>query len=166
LRIVKDVFGGSCASNRINRRILPISANLEAHSHKLEASDRRAVPRTMVRDVHSAGVGIELAVNRCGVGEEGHLGSDCLLVTGIVVEGAVGSWGEEVADFKGLVGEVGWLPDGEARWVAVPVIIGLGDIANVVNLLARVVLMDVLGLTVDSALEVVTTILYTPEPIK
>jgi hypothetical protein len=52
------------------------------------------------------------------------------------------------------------------RWVAVPVIIGLGDIANVVNLLARVVLMDVLGLTVDSALEVVTTILYAPEPIK
>jgi hypothetical protein len=165
LRIVKDVFGGSCAGNGINRRVLPISASLEAHSHKLEASNRRAVPRTMVRDVHGAGVGIELAVNRCGVGKEGHLGSNCLLVTGIVVEGAIGCWGEEIADFEGLVGEVGGLPNGEAGWVTIPVVVGLGDVPDVVDLLAWVVLVNVLGLTVDGALEIITTVLYTPEPI-
>jgi hypothetical protein len=34
-----------------------------------------------------------------------------------------------------------------------------------VDLLSWVVLVDVLGLAIDSALEVVATVLYTPEPI-
>jgi hypothetical protein len=116
----------------------------------------------MVCDVHGAGISVKLAVNRRRVGKESHLRSDCLLVASIIVEGTVGCWGEKVADLEGLVGEVGWLPDGEAGWVAIPVIVGLGDVADVVNLLAWVVLVDVFGLAIDGTLEVITAVLYTP----
>jgi hypothetical protein len=58
------------------------------------------------------------------------------------------------------------LPDGEAGWVAIPVVVWFGDVSDVVDLLARVVLVDVLGLTVDSTLEVVTTVLNPPKPIR
>ena len=59
-----------------------------------------------------------------------------------------------------LVGEVAWLPDGKARWVAVPLVIRLGHITEIVKLLARVVLMYVLAV----ALEVISAVLNTPEP--
>jgi hypothetical protein len=54
------------------------------------------------------------------------------------------------------------LPDCEARRVAVPVVVRLGDVTHIVNLLAGVVLVNILGLTVHSALEIITTVLYTP----
>jgi hypothetical protein len=120
----------------------------------------------MVRDVHRAGVGIELAVNGRGVREESKLRSSSLLFAGIVVEGTVGCLHEEVTDIEFLVGEVRGLPHAEAGWVAVPVVVWLGDVAHVVDLLSWIVLVDVFGLAIDSALEVVTTVLYAPEPIK
>jgi hypothetical protein len=119
----------------------------------------------VVRNVHGAGVGVELAVDGRRVREESELGSDRLLNAGIVVEGAVGRWDEEVTDLEGFVGEVGWLPHGEARRVAIPVVIRFGNITHVVNLLAWVVLVNIPGLTVHSALKVVATVLDTPEPI-
>jgi hypothetical protein len=165
-RIVEDILGCRRAGQWLDRCVLSISTELEAHSDQLETCDRGAVPRTMVRDVHGARVGIELAVDGRRVWEEGELGSNSLLDTGIVVEGVVGCLDEEVTDLESLVGEVGWLPYGEARWIAIPVIIGLGDIAHVVDLLAGVVMVDVLGLTIHSALKVVAAVLDTPEPIE
>ena len=82
----------------------------------------------------------------------------------VVVEGGVGRRNEEVADLEGLVGEVRGLPDGEAGWVAVPVVVGLGDVADVVDLLAWVIVVDVFGLAVHCALEVVAAVFDTPEP--
>ena len=118
----------------------------------------------MVRDVHGARVGVELAINGCGVREQCHLGRDGFLVARVVVEGGVGRRNEEVADLEGLVGEVRGLPDGEAGWVAVPVVVGLGDVADVVDLLAWVVVVDVFSLAVHCALEVVAAFFDTPEP--
>jgi hypothetical protein len=166
LRVVKDVLSRSGARDRFNRRVLPIIAKLEVHSDELEARNRRAVPRAMVRNVHGGRVGVELAVDRCGVRKESHFGCDGLLVAGVIIEGSVGRGDEEVADLEGFVGEVGGLPDREARRVAVPVVVGLGDVANVVDLFSGVVLVDVFGLAIDGALEVVTAIFNTPEPVE
>jgi hypothetical protein len=118
----------------------------------------------MVRNVHGAGVGIEFAVDGRGVREKCEFRSDSLLFAGIVVESSVRCLDEEIADVEFLVGEVRWLPHSEARWVAIPVVVRLGDITHVVDLLAWVVLVNILGLAVDSALEVIATVLYTPEP--
>jgi hypothetical protein len=164
LRIVEDILCRSGTRDRVNGRVLPISTKLEVDSDKLEACNRRAVPRAVVRNVHGGRVGIEFTVNGRRVGEESHLRSDGLLVAGVVVESGVGGGDEEVTDLEGLVGEVGGLPDGEAGWVAVPVVVGLGDVADVVDLFAGIVLVDVFGLAVDGALEVVTAVFYTPEP--
>lgn len=119
----------------------------------------------MVRNVHVRVIGIELAVNGSGVGEERELGSNGLLLAGVVVEGGVRCLHEPVSDRELLVGEVTGLPDSETGWVAVPVVVRLGNVAHVVDLLARIVLVNVLGLAIDGTLEVVTTILNSPEPV-
>jgi hypothetical protein len=49
--------------------------------------------------------------------------------------------------------------------VAVPVVVGDGDVAHVVDLLAWVILVDIGGLAVDGAFEVVAAVLYAPEPM-
>lgn len=50
----------------------------------------------------------------------------CVVVRGV--------WGDDevVADGEFLVGEVAGFPDCEASWVAVPVVVGLGDVPEVV----------------------------------
>jgi hypothetical protein len=165
-RVVEDVLSRSSACQWLNRRVLSISTELEAHSHKLEARNGSAVPRAMIRNVHGAGVSIELAVNRCGVREKRELRSNSFLCAGIVVKSGVGCLDEEVADVEFLVGKVGGLPYGEAGGVAVPVVVWLGDVAHVMDLLAWIVLVDVFGLAVDGALEVVAAVFYAPEPVK
>jgi hypothetical protein len=52
------------------------------------------------------------------------------------------------------------LPDGEASWVAVPIIVGFCNVADEVQLLGRIVLMDVFA----STSEIVAAVLNTPEP--
>jgi hypothetical protein len=163
-RIVKDILGGRSTRQRLDRRILPIGTKLEAHGHKLKPRDGRAVPGAVVSNVHCARTGVKLAVDRGRVGEQGELGRHGFLVACVVVEGAVGRLHEEVADLEGFVGEVGGLPDGEAGWIAVPVVVGLGHVAHVVDFLAWVVLVHVSGGAVDGALEVVATVLDAPEP--
>jgi hypothetical protein len=106
VRIVEDVFCRSRACQRLNRRVLPVFTELEAHSDELETRDRGAVPRAVVRNVHGARVGIELAVDGRRVREERELGSGSFLFAGIVVESAVGCLHEEVTDIEFLVGEV------------------------------------------------------------
>jgi hypothetical protein len=144
---------------------LPISADLEAHGDQLEARDGLAVPGAVVGDIHGGGVGIELAVDGRRVGEESQFGCDSALAAGLVAECTVGCLDEEVADLEGLVAEVGGLPDGKAGRVAVPVVVGDGDVAHVVDLLAWVILVDIGGLAVDGAFEVVAAVLYAPEPM-
>jgi hypothetical protein len=163
--VVEDIFGRGRARQRIHRRVLSVGAELEAHRDQLEAGDGRAVPGAVVRNVHGAGVGIELAVDGRGVREEGEFGGDGLLVARVVVEGAVGGGDEEVTNLEGLVGEVGGLPDSEAGRVAVPVVVWLGDVADVVDFLTWIVLVDVLCLAVYSALKIVAAVLDTPEPV-
>jgi hypothetical protein len=117
----------------------------------------------VVGDVHVAASGIELAVDRGRVRHERYRGLGRLLGTRIVIEGGIGGLHEPVADLEGLVGEVTGLPDGEAARVAVPVVVGFADVAHIMDLLTGIVLVDVFGLAIDSAFEVVTTVLYTPE---
>ena len=57
------------------------------------------------------------------------------------------------------------MPDDEAGRVTIPVVVRLGDVSYVVELLGWVVLVDVLGLAVDGALEVVSRVFYAPEPV-
>lgn len=78
----------------------------------------------------------------------------------VVVEAARGVLGEPVADFEGFVGEVAGFPDGEAGWVAVPGVVGYGDVAHVVDFFAGVVVVDVFTV----AFEVVAAVFYAPEP--
>lgn len=52
------------------------------------------------------------------------------LSASIVVEGTVGSDDELLADLEGLVLDDGRLPDREASWVPVPLVVRLRRIAN------------------------------------
>ena len=116
----------------------------------------------MVGNVHGCAVGVELAVDRCGVREQSKLRGCGCLDAGIVVHVGAGLLYEPIAYFEGLVGEVAGLPDGEAGWVAVPVVVGLGHVAHVMDLLAGVVEVDVFSV----ALEIVAAVLYAPEPVQ
>lgn len=116
----------------------------------------------MVGNVHGRRISIELAVNGRRVRKERELWCHSTLVAGVVVEAAARSLNKEVADFEGLVGEVGGLPNSEAGRVSVPVVVRRGDVAHVVDLLAWVVVVNVSGLSVHGALEIVAAILYTP----
>ena len=60
-RIVEDVLGSCSTSQRLNWRII--------HGDKLETGNGIAVPATVVSDVHGGAVGIELAIDGCGVRE-------------------------------------------------------------------------------------------------
>lgn len=53
------------------------------------------------------------------------------------------------------------MPDGEAGWVAVPVVVDLGDVADIVEFLGGVVLMDVFSI----AGEVIAAVFDSPEPV-
>jgi hypothetical protein len=140
---------------------LSIGTLRERNLDQLEARSRLAVPTAVERNVQVGVVGIELEINRRRVWEEGQSGLDGLCIAGIVVHG--GGWGlhEPVSDGELLVGEVAGLPDGEARRVSVPLVVGLGDVADEVQFLTRVVLMDVFAV----ALEVVAAVLNAPEPV-
>lgn len=117
----------------------------------------------MIGNVHVAAVGIELAVNGRRVWEERHSGASRLLRAGVVIEGTIGGLDEPVTNFEGLIGKVAGLPDGEAGRVAVPVVVGFGNIAHVVDFFPGVILVHVLGLAVDGAFEVVAAVLDTPQ---
>ena len=114
----------------------------------------------MVRDEHLGVIRVELAVNGGGVREQGESRLCSFLLAGVVVEGGRGRLDEPVADLELLVGEVAGLPDGEAAGVAVPVVVGLCDVAHEVDFLARVVVVDVFAI----AGELVAAVFYTPEP--
>ena len=119
----------------------------------------------MVGDIRICVVGVELNIDRRRVREQGKFGGDGFLGACVVAEGGVWRLHEPVADLEGFVFEVGWLPDGEAGRVTVPVGVGFGDVAHEVQFLAGVVLVNILGLTIHCALEVIATVLYTPEPV-
>lgn len=68
-RIVEDVLGSCSTSQRLNWRIIPISTDFKLHGDKLETGNGIAVPATVVSDVHGGAVGIELAIDGCGVRE-------------------------------------------------------------------------------------------------
>jgi hypothetical protein len=117
----------------------------------------------VISDVHVVVLGVELAVDGRRVREKRHSGLCGFLCACVVVEGAVGSLHEPVTDLEGLVGEVARLPYSEAAWIAVPVVVWLGNVAHVVDLLARVVLMNIFGLAIDGTLEFITAVLDTPQ---
>lgn len=158
LRIIKDILRRRGTRQGLHRRILPIRAKLKVHRHKLEPRDRRPIPRPMVRDIHRLTLAIKLAINRRRVREQRQLGGRGFLHAGIVAHGGGGGLDEEIPDFEGLVGEVGGVPDGEAGGVAVPVVVGLRDVAHVVDLFAGVVHVHVFAV----ALEVVAGVFDAP----
>lgn len=66
--IKKHVLSRRSTSQRLYRRITPISRTLELHSHELESRDGLAVPAAVVGDIHCRTISIELAVDGGGVG--------------------------------------------------------------------------------------------------
>ena len=74
-------------------------------------------------------------------GKKGHLRGSGLLVADIITRSVVGSRREPASNLEGLLGEVGRLPDSEAAWVSVPLVIRLGHISHVVDLLARIIVV-------------------------
>lgn len=159
--IREDVLGRRVACERLHGDDGAVCILLEIDSHELEARRRAAVPAAVVRDEHLGVVGVELAVDGGGMREERHGGLGGFLVARVVVHRGAGGLHEPVADFERLVGEVAGLPHGEARRVAVPVVVGHSDVAHVVDLLARVVVVHVFAV----AGELVTAVFYAPEPV-
>lgn len=105
-------------------------------------------------------IGIEFTIYGCGVREERHSWLRSFLLAGVVVHGRAGRLHEPVSDVEFLVREVRGLPDGEAGRVAVPVVVGLGDVAHEVDFLARVVVVHVFAV----AGELVAAVFDAPEP--
>jgi hypothetical protein len=151
----------SRASQRLDGRVVAISTKFELDTDKLEARDGLPVPTAVVRNVHCSAVSVELAINRGRVRLKRYLGRCGSLRTRIVVHAACWVLREPVADFEHFVGKVARFPDGEARWVAIPAVVGLSDIAHIVHLFARVVIVNILSV----ARELVAAIFYAPEPI-
>lgn len=164
IRVGHDIDRTSRARERRNRRDIPIRTLRERNLHELEPRRRAAVPRSVVRNIRISIIGVELDIDGRRVREQGELRGRSFRVAGVVGEGRVWRLDEPVSDLEGLVLEDGGVPDGEAGWVAVPVVVWGGDVAHEVQFLARVVLVHVGGLAVDGALEVVAAVLDTPEP--
>jgi hypothetical protein len=114
----------------------------------------------MERDVQVGIVSIEFKIDGGRVREQCQGGLDSLSIASIIVHTSGRCLHEPVSNRELLVCKVAGLPDGEAGRVAVPLVIRLGDVANEVYFLARVVLMDIFAV----ALEVVAAVLDAPEP--
>ena len=84
-----------------------------------------------------------------------------------VVNGGIGLDDELITNLELLVGigEDRWLPDGEASWVTIPLVIRLGDVAEQVEFLGWVVDVDVGACGLEGAGKLVTAVLNTPEPM-
>lgn len=76
----------------------------------------------------------------------------------VVFEGRVWADDEVLSDLQAC--EVACLPDCKAGWVSEPLLVGLGNVADEVELLGRIVLMDIFS----AAVEVITAVLNSPEP--
>lgn len=74
--------------------------------------------------------GVEGGADGGAVGLDGEARGAGDLRADVVGEGLVGGEEELVAYGEGRVGEGGWVADGEADGVAVPVCVGLGRVAN------------------------------------
>ena len=109
---------------------------------------------------------VELAVDRRGMGHHCQTGLCDLGSTIGILEGGVWRREKLVSDVELCIGEVGRLPDGKACRVAVPVVVRFSDVADVVEFLSRVVLVDVAGLTVDNPVEVIAGIFNAPDPME
>jgi len=112
----------------------------------------------MVRDKHLGAVGIELAVDGCGMREQSERRLGGFLLACVVVQRRAGLLHKPVAYLERFVGEVARLPDGETARVTVPVVVCSTHVAHVVDLLTGVVLVNILAV----ALEIVTTIFDAP----
>lgn len=88
------------------------------------------------------------------------------LDTSGVVESAIGCRYKLIAWRKDSVWYQAWIPDRGTHRVAVPVIIRNRHIAEVIEFFSRVVLMNIGFHTINGAVEVVGTILDTPEPVE
>ena len=84
----------------------------------------------MERDVEVLAQLIEDGVDGGAVGLEGEAGRHGLLDAARVVELGVGRDDELVARLEGGVADDGWVPDGEAGWVAVPFLVGDGGVTD------------------------------------
>lgn len=119
----------------------------------------------MQRDPEVLRAGFELAVERRRVRGKDESRRSRLLDARRVIEGAARIRDELVAQDKvGLILELGGVADGEAGWVAVPLIVGLADVAQEVQLLGGIIKVNVSGDSVGGSCEIVGTIFYTPQP--
>lgn len=81
---------------------------------------------------------------------------------GILIRG-VRCDNELIANLEFSIGELARGPDSETGRVTEPVLVLLGNIANVVELFGRVVDMDIRLLAVDRALELIATVFHSPQ---
>jgi len=76
---------------------------------------------------------VEHAVNGRRVGLNGKTGRNGLFDAVVVRVCCVGGYDELVSDLEGLIDEDFGFADGEADGVAVPVVVGLGGVANLIG---------------------------------
>lgn len=130
LRIPQDIDIPIPAVRRSHGLVAAVGVGRERDRDDLVAVGRLAVPGAVQRDVEVLALRVELGVEGRGVRLEGEARRRGELLAGGVVKGAVGGGEELGACLGGAVGEELAAPDGEAGWVAVPVLVGDGRVAD------------------------------------
>lgn len=130
LRVPEDIVVALLAVLAGDGLVLALGVAGEGDGDNLVARGVLAVPRPVEGDVHVLILLVELAVEGGRVGLEVEAGRGGSLLAGGVGEGGVGLE-EELGSRVGVaVGEHVAAPDGEAGWVAVPVLVGDGWVAD------------------------------------
>ena len=113
-----------------HRDIRSIRILRKRNRHNLKSRGHITVPGAVESDVEGCAVCVEFTVKRRRVGLEVQ-GRWCgAFHAGSIVEGRVRLENELFADSEGCVDEDGGFPDGEAGWVAVPLLVRDGGVAH------------------------------------
>jgi len=80
-----------------------------------------------------------------------------------VVERAVRGKNEKISDLELGVRDKTGIPYGKACRISIPFVVRFGRITEIIEFLRRVILVNILGLTIDGPLEIISTVLDTPK---
>lgn len=163
--IPKDILVASVARERRNRLVCSIGTFGERYDYEFEPSGRIAVPGAVERHVEVAEGAVEFAVDGSRVSLENERRANSLCFAGCVVEGAVRRECEGISDFKSRVCKVAGLPYGPTCWIPVPLVIGLGNVADVVKFFGWVVDVHVSGYSVDCAGYIISAVFDPPKHV-
>ena len=95
---------------------------------------------------------------------EGQTRRDGLLLASGVVEGGVGGGDKLRTSGRVAIRELISSPDGEAGRVAIPVLVGDGGITKEVELIRRVIVVNIMLDAINGTGELISAVLNTPDP--